>query len=324
MNPREISVAPPASPAERVVQALAVVPTMDKREALRRLLRSEPVKNALIFCNRKRDVDILHRSLVKHGFSAAAIHGDMSQPKRTETLERFKNNEVTLLVASDVAARGLDIEALSHVFNFDVPIHAEDYIHRIGRTGRAGREGHSFTLATPDDGRFVAAIEQMLGKPIPRITVEGLGTADLSDEDERGDRRRGRGRGSHAGRGGRSRRGGDHRREHEPRREERPAPVAQPQAAAEPPAERNASAAPAPAPREEHRHRQDRPRHERGRSRHEPRRPAAEPVRHETAFTERSAEPEDAPVLAFGDHMPAFLKQPVPRVPRDDDERDVA
>jgi len=324
MNPREISVAPPASPAERVAQALAIVPTMDKREALRRLLRSEPVKNALIFCNRKRDVDILYRSLVKHGFSAAAIHGDLSQPKRTETLERFKNNEVTLLVASDVAARGLDIEALSHVFNFDVPIHAEDYIHRIGRTGRAGREGHAFTLAAPGDGRFVAAIEQLLGKPIPRIEIDGLGSADLSEEDERGDRRHGRGRGARGGRGGRSHRGDDRQqRRPEPRREERPAQAPQPQASASQPAEQPAPA-PVAAPREERRHREDRPRHERGRSRHEPRRPVAEPVRHESAFTERAAEPEDAPVLAFGDHMPAFLKQPVPRVPREDDERDVA
>jgi superfamily II DNA/RNA helicase len=309
---------------------------MDKREALRRLLRSEPVKNALIFCNRKRDVDILHRSLVKHGFSAAAIHGDMSQPKRTETLERFKNNEVTLLVASDVAARGLDIEALSHVFNFDVPIHAEDYIHRIGRTGRAGREGHAFTLATPGDGRFVAAIEQMLGKPIPRIAVEGLGSADLSEDEDRDDRRRGgRGRGGRSGRGGRaghgrSRHGEERRHAPEPRREERPAvAVAQPQAAAEPSASARIEAPASAARREETQRHERHPRRDRGRSRHErqePRRPAAEPIRHESAFADRAAEPADtdAPVLAFGDHMPAFLKQPVREVPRDDDERDVA
>src|ERR1044072_5413064 len=152
-QPVEIAVAPPASPAALVEQALVTVDPQDKREALRRLIRSEDVKNALIFCNRKRDVDILARSLTKHGFDAAALHGDMSQPKRTETLERFKNSEIRLLVASDVAARGLDIQGLSHVFNFDVPYHAEDYVHRIGRTGRAGREGRSFTLAAPEDGR---------------------------------------------------------------------------------------------------------------------------------------------------------------------------
>ncbi|MGA7867016.1 MAG: DEAD/DEAH box helicase, partial [Stellaceae bacterium] len=146
-DPIEIAVAPPASPAATVVQSLAVVHPEGKREALRRLIRSEDVKNALIFCNRKRDVDILFKSLAQHGFDAAALHGDMPQPKRTETLERFKNGEVRLLVASDVAARGLDIKGMSHVFCFDTPIHAEDYVHRIGRTGRAGLEGRSFMLA---------------------------------------------------------------------------------------------------------------------------------------------------------------------------------
>src|SRR5512146_335130 len=126
MNPKEISVAPPASPAATVTQGLAVVAPTGKRDALRRLIRSEDVKNAIIFCNRKRDVDILHRSLKKYGFDAAALHGDMPQSKRSETLERFRNGEVKLLVASDVAARGLDIQGMSHVFNFDVPIHAED------------------------------------------------------------------------------------------------------------------------------------------------------------------------------------------------------
>src|SRR5690348_2256384 len=192
MNPKEISVAPPASPAALVAQHLVTVEPDDKREALRRLIRSEDVKNAIIFCNRKRDVDILHRSLTRHGFNAAALHGDMPQSKRTETLERFKDGEIRLLVASDVAARGLDIQGMSHVFNFDVPIHAEDYVHRIGRTGRAGREGRAFTLAAPEDGRFVQAIEQLIGKPIPPVSVEGIAAATLSFED--GDGRRGRSR----------------------------------------------------------------------------------------------------------------------------------
>src|SRR5438874_6365395 len=136
-DPVGISVAPPASPAALVEQSLIVVAPEGKRDTLRHLIASEDVKNALIFCNRKRDVDILQRSLTRHGLDAAALHGDMPQPKRTETLERFKNNEIRLLVASDVAARGLDIQGLSHVFCFDVPYHAEDYVHRIGRTGRA-------------------------------------------------------------------------------------------------------------------------------------------------------------------------------------------
>src|SRR5205085_2326818 len=172
-QPVEISVTPPASPAATVAQSLVVVAPEQKREALRRLIASEDVKNALIFCNRKRDVDILQRSLSRHGLDAAALHGDMPQPKRTETLERFKNGEIRLLVASDVAARGLDIQGLSHVFNFDVPYHAEDYVHRIGRTGRAGRDGRSFTLAAPEDGKAVAAIQMLIGKDIPGAGAGG-------------------------------------------------------------------------------------------------------------------------------------------------------
>src|SRR5215470_16767919 len=190
MNPKEISVAPPASPAATVIQGIATVDDREKREALRRLIRHEDVKNALIFCNRKRDVEILFRSLQRHGFNVAALHGDMPQPKRTETLERFKRGDVTLLVASDVAARGLDIVGLSHVFNFDVPMHADDYVHRIGRTGRAGREGRAFTLATPRDGKYVDAITRLIGKEIPRIDIEGI--AQVGFEAGDGKRRRGR------------------------------------------------------------------------------------------------------------------------------------
>jgi superfamily II DNA/RNA helicase len=182
-NPIEITVTPPASPAATVVQSLTVVDRHDKRETLRRLIRSEDVKNALIFCNRKRDVDILYKSLSRHGFDAAALHGDMSQPRRAETLERFKNGEVRLLVASDVAARGLDIKGMSHVFCFDVPVHAEDYVHRIGRTGRAGRTGRSFMLAAPEDGKAVASIVKLTGKEIPMITVDGIEPANLEYEE---------------------------------------------------------------------------------------------------------------------------------------------
>jgi superfamily II DNA/RNA helicase len=186
----EIAVTPPASPADTVIQSLIVVEPQVKREALRRLIRSEDVNNALIFCNRKRDVDILFRSLTRHGFDAAALHGDMPQPKRTETLDRFRNGEVRLLVASDVAARGLDIQGLSHVFCFDVPIHAEDYVHRIGRTGRAGREGRSLILATPEDGNAVAAIAKLIGKEIPPVIIDGVEPAELQYDDRR--RRRSR------------------------------------------------------------------------------------------------------------------------------------
>jgi superfamily II DNA/RNA helicase len=185
-EPVEIAVAPPASPAATVIQSLTVVDPQAKREALRRLIRSEDVKNALIFCNRKRDVDILFRSLSRHGFDAAALHGDMPQPKRTETLDRFRNGDIRLLVASDVAARGLDIQGLSHVFCFDVPMHAEDYIHRIGRTGRAGREGRSFMLASPEDGYAVAAIIKLIGKEIPACAIDGIEPAELEYEERRG------------------------------------------------------------------------------------------------------------------------------------------
>src|SRR6516164_4586008 len=185
-EPVEIAVAPPASPAATVIQSLIVVHSEDKRDALRRLIRSEDVKNALIFCNRKRDVDILFRSLSRHGFDAAALHGDMPQPKRTETLDRFRNGDIRLLVASDVAARGLDIQGLSHVFCFDVPMHAEDYIHRIGRTGRAGREGRSFMLASPEDGFAVAAIIKLIGKEIPACAIDGIEPAELEYEERRG------------------------------------------------------------------------------------------------------------------------------------------
>jgi len=173
-NPREITVAPPASIVTTISQSLVLVAEHDKREALRRLIRKEDVQNALLFCNRKRDVDILYRSLQRHRFEVGALHGDMTQPVRFATLEKFRAGEVRLLVCSDVAARGLDIIGMSHVFNFDVPHHAEDYVHRIGRTGRAGRGGRALTLATPDDRLAVEAIEALIGKPIPRLAVEGL------------------------------------------------------------------------------------------------------------------------------------------------------
>ncbi len=191
-NPREIAVSRPASVATTITEGLALVAEHDKREALRRLIRTQKVQNALIFCNRKRDVDILHKSLTRHKFSVGALHGDMAQTIRFTTLEKFKANELQLLVCSDVAARGIDIGGLSHVFNFDVPHHAEDYVHRIGRTGRAGLEGHAFTIATPEDRAAVEAIEKLIGHPIPPMNVEGLDPVDWAEDDGR--RRRGRSR----------------------------------------------------------------------------------------------------------------------------------
>jgi superfamily II DNA/RNA helicase len=189
-NPKEIAVSRAASVATTITEGLALVAEHDKREALRRLIRSQNVQNALIFCNRKRDVDILHKSLTKHHFDAGALHGDMAQTVRFSTLEKFKANELRLLVCSDVAARGLDIGGLSHVFNFDVPIHAEDYVHRIGRTGRAGLEGKALTIAAPDDRYAVEQIEKLIHHPIPPILVEGLDPVDWAEKDSR--KRRGR------------------------------------------------------------------------------------------------------------------------------------
>jgi superfamily II DNA/RNA helicase len=168
INPRKVEVAPAASAAETVVQRLVNVRGgfTEKRQALRKLIATEDVRNAIVFCNRKRDVKVVDQSLRRHGFNAEALHGDLPQPVRMATLEKFKAGEITILVASDVAARGLDIDDMSHVFNFDVPMNPEDYIHRIGRTGRAGREGHSITLATSADAKYVQQIERLIGAKI--------------------------------------------------------------------------------------------------------------------------------------------------------------
>ena len=193
MNPKEITVAPPASTAETVAQSLVVVGHKEKRQALRTLLRNEDVRNALIFCNRKRDVSVVQGSLKRHGFEAGSLHGDMDQFQRTDTLEAFKKGEIKLLVCSDVAARGLDIEAMSHVFNFDVPINADDYVHRIGRTGRAGRSGRAITLAAPDEKRYLDTIVKLTGVEIPRLELDDIANVDFEEEEGGGSRRRSRG-----------------------------------------------------------------------------------------------------------------------------------
>ncbi|MGF1641126.1 MAG: DEAD/DEAH box helicase [Rhodospirillales bacterium] len=193
-NPREVTVAPPATTSKTVTQGLVVVghgggilaSHKEKRAALRMLIDAEDVRNALIFCNRKRDVGVLARSLSRHGYDAAMLHGDMAQPARTEVLERFKRGEIKFLVCSDVAARGLDIQDMSHVFNFDVPANAEDYVHRIGRTARAGREGRAFTVATPEDGKYITAIERLIDMPLPRVVLNGIESADLKTSTRRG------------------------------------------------------------------------------------------------------------------------------------------
>ncbi len=197
-TPQRIEVAPPATAAATIVQRLKKTTDTpaEKREALRTLMREVDVRNAIIFCNRKKDVGIVFRSLQRHGFNVGALHGDMDQRQRMATLDAFRNGTVSFLVASDVAARGLDIPDVSHVFNYDVPVHPEDYVHRIGRTGRAGREGFAAMLVAPKDYKALKAIEKMLrheihwvdGAPAKEDITAG------SETDTGRERRRGGGR----------------------------------------------------------------------------------------------------------------------------------
>jgi len=199
-EPERIEVARPATTAKTITQRFCFCPHGEdwaKRDMLRELIRTSDVKNAIIFCNRKRDVAILHKSLTKHGFNAGALHGDMDQRSRMETLDGFRSGEITLLAASDVAARGLDIPDVSHVFNFDLPWQSDDYVHRIGRTGRAGKEGSATSLVTLDDIKLMQDIEKMTGD-----TVEWIGDPP-SEDDMASAATRKRGRGGRSASGGR-------------------------------------------------------------------------------------------------------------------------
>jgi superfamily II DNA/RNA helicase len=199
-NPEQIRVSPVAATAKLITQKLKFSPadSKTKRHILRELMRNEAgaVKNAIIFCNRKRDVAVLHKSLVKHGFNAAALHGDLDQRQRMATLEAFRKGEITYLAASDVAARGLDIPEVSHVFNFDVPISPEDYVHRIGRTGRAGKEGFAGMIVTPKEMKGLRAIEALCKTKIEWIdgepSTDNLTSADFSERRDRPRRERGK------------------------------------------------------------------------------------------------------------------------------------
>jgi superfamily II DNA/RNA helicase len=209
-NPARIEVARQATASLTITQSLIEVKPVrkdrsfgDKRAVLRALIRAEgeACTNAIIFCNRKMDVDVVAKSLKSHGFNAAPIHGDLEQSQRMKTLDAFRDGTLHLLVASDVAARGLDIPAVSHVFNFDVPSHPEDYVHRIGRTGRAGRLGKALTISVPSDEKYLKAIESLIKTEIPRGDLpEGFepdtreGKPDRPREERKGRERGGRGR----------------------------------------------------------------------------------------------------------------------------------
>ena len=206
-DPERIEASPPSTTVDTIEQLLCHVPDdpKEKRAALRKIMAGQDVKNAIVFCNRKRDVAIVHRSLVKHGFNAEALHGDLNQHQRTATLDAFRNGEITFLAASDVAARGLDIPAVSHIFNYDVPIQPEDYVHRIGRTGRAGRKGHALTLVTSHDMRAVSAIQKLVRKTIDWLDgppSNSTGDSKSRQSEHRGGRaRKSEGSGRRRGRG---------------------------------------------------------------------------------------------------------------------------
>ncbi|MDR9394174.1 DEAD/DEAH box helicase [Roseovarius sp. SYSU LYC5161] len=197
-NPERIEVARQATASETIEQGVVnFKPSRrdradsEKRKLLRAMIDAEGEKcsNAIIFCNRKTDVDICAKSLKKYGYDAAAIHGDLDQGQRTRTLDAFRSGELRFLVASDVAARGLDVPAVSHVFNYDVPSHAEDYVHRIGRTGRAGREGKAMMICVPRDEKNLADIEALVQKEIPRLENPlGDGPAPETETDTTGEK----------------------------------------------------------------------------------------------------------------------------------------
>jgi superfamily II DNA/RNA helicase len=280
-NPVRVEVSKPATAAATITQLQVSTgrDPADKRETLRRLIRSaDNFKNAIIFCNRKREVALLHKSLQRHKFNAVALHGDLDQSARTAALEAFRSGEAKLLIASDVAARGLDIPAVSHVFNFDVPHHPDDYVHRIGRTGRAGLLGTAITLVAPMDTKSVAAIEKLTGQPIPAIgapatvageTIAAPVEATQPAERSQGERHHGERHQSERHQGDRPR-GERHQGKRQPERQ---------------PAERQA----------------DRP----------PQQRQTAPVQHSQPQRAAKPQPQHDDNDSDGSHLPAFLLRPV-------------
>jgi superfamily II DNA/RNA helicase len=285
-NPVRVEVSRAATTGENITQTL--VPSggspEEKRSTLRRIIRgAENFKNALIFCNRKRDVQVVYRSLQKHGFSVGALHGDLDQRMRMAALDAFRAGEVQLLVCSDVAARGLDIPDVSHVINYDAPHHAEDYVHRIGRTGRAGKSGQALTIVSRIDQKAVAEIEKLIARKID--WQEGAQLPAEDDEAEAPTR-------DHRSRG----RGGARTRPQRPAATEE---VERP--------ERHADRRP-----DSRHHHAERPARERIAAEAERRSPARPPTFGERPQRrERPVREDEAPVIGLGDHVPDFLLRPV-------------
>ena len=323
-DPQRIEASRPATTAENITQYLVRIPSSDpkaKRTALRALIDRADVKNGIVFCNRKSEVDVVAKSLRTHGFDASPIHGDLDQSLRMKTLADFRSGALRLLVASDVAARGLDIPDVSHVFNYDVPHHADDYVHRIGRTGRAGRSGQTFMIVTPADSRGLDKVLKLIGKTPEELTLD-IDFSEIKSEPREGRGRREGGR----DRGERDRGRSRGRKEAGPPREAEEAPVAaeaprreprEPREPREAPAAREPTEAREPRetrePRESRQPREAAPSRERRpepvRSQERALRPESEPRR----GRERDRDDNDRGVVGFGSDTPAFLMRAPPR-----------
>jgi superfamily II DNA/RNA helicase len=287
-NPVRIEASRPATTAENIAQHLARIPASDpasKRAALRALIGRADVKNGIVFCNRKSEVDIVAKSLKSHGLDAAPIHGDLDQSTRTRTLEAFRRGELRLLVASDVAARGLDIPDVSHIFNFDVPHHADDYVHRIGRTGRAGRSGQAFMIVTPADARALDKVVKLTGVAPDEVTLD-VDWAEVRREPR-------------PERGGRPERGSRDRRRPGSSRNETPRHASSRATSARP--ESPAESEPVVADTDPVRPRNDRSARSPRSNREPPAPPAAE-------------EANESRTVGFGRDLPAFLARPLPAI----------
>jgi superfamily II DNA/RNA helicase len=313
-NPVRVEVSKPASTATTIKLMSVPLPGGDprtRRAGLRAVLEHSKFRNGIIFCNRKTEVDIVAKSLQRHGYSAAPLHGDLDQAFRTQTLARFKSGDVKLLVASDVAARGLDIPDVSHVFNYEPSRHAEDFVHRVGRTGRAGKTGEAYTLAAPVDNKSIAAIEKLIGQTIERVEgIEGVPAQQLGDNHDSG----GWGREREERRTRRTRGGSRSGEKRSEPREEKPvveAAVEIPAGEARPPREPRAPREGRPprerAPREARAPREDRPPRE-ARPPREERAPREERPPQEAREPREPRAQEGAGVTGFGSDMPAFMR----------------